>query len=94
MNDDNDYVPLYYRRLPNGYEITVWPLMWGKWQLSAGPTGLGVFDTTYHYADRASALAAAEAWDGQGDPLHGWFRHVQTGRRREGGDRARESVRR
>jgi hypothetical protein len=90
---DAEFVPLYYRRLSNGDEITVWPLLFDKWQLSVGPSEFPVFNATYHYADQGRALAAAEAWDGQGDPLAGWFRHIQSGRRRENGDPASETVR-
>ena len=38
------------------------------------------------------AMEALAAWDGYGEP-HGWHRHPETGRRREGGDPATEEVR-
>lgn len=38
------------------------------------------YDDRWCYADRASAKAAFEAWDGCGEPT-GWTRHPITGRR-------------
>lgn len=38
-----------------------------------------------------AALAAFEAWDGQGEPP-GWHRHPSSGRRRPEGDAGREYV--
>lgn len=42
------------------------------------------------YEDPEVALAAARAWDGDGDPPDGWIKEVGTERRRINGDPARE----
>lgn len=46
----------------------------------------------YYYRAGGAAARALEAWDGSGEPA-GWFRHPQSGRRREDGDPARETIR-
>lgn len=33
-----------------------------------------------------------ETWNGKGDPMDGWVRHLGSGRRRPGGDPDREFV--
>jgi hypothetical protein len=54
--------------------------------------------TEWGYGDRWcyesvwDAMEALAAWDGEGEP-QGWHRHPDTGRRREGGDPAKEEVR-
>lgn len=45
------------------------------------------------YRDRATALAALDAWDGRpGSEPDGWHRQPGTGRRRPNGDAAREYI--
>lgn len=48
------------------------------------------YEDRWCYPTRAQALAAIEAWDGQGDPPVGWIRNPSTGRRRTDGDPSRE----
>lgn len=52
---------------------------------------LDSYDDRWCYEDRAAALEALHAWDGSGEP-EGWHRHPLTGRRREQGDAALESI--
>jgi hypothetical protein len=63
-------------------------------QLSVG-AGDGVFTDTWIFdAEQYDAgWREARGWDGQGEP-NGWYRHVQSGRRREGGDPAKEYIQR
>jgi hypothetical protein len=84
---------LYARVLGDGRMLHL--LVWGGGgvQLSVGMGG-GTYDDTWIY-DRETYHAgwrAAIGWDGQGEP-EGWYRHVQSGRRRPGGDAAKEFVR-
>ena len=80
---------LYYRVLPDGSDIAVYPLSgWG--QLALTRAGHGGIDESYYYATRQAAIEAAKIWDGQGDAPLGWFRHPQSGRRRPDGDPAKE----
>lgn len=41
------------------------------------------YDDRWCYHDYATAKAALDAWDGEGEP-NGWHRHPATGRRRDG----------
>jgi hypothetical protein len=84
---DNDYTD--YRAFPNGRDACLTQLMF---------TCAIIADIEYWgYGDRwcyetyAKAKAALDAWDGEGEPA-GWHRHPDTGRRREGGDPAKEEV--
>jgi hypothetical protein len=52
---------------------------------------LNAYDDRWCYQTRDAALAAAAAWDGTGEPA-GRHRHPDSGRRRPGGDPAREHV--
>jgi hypothetical protein len=81
---------IYWRPLPDGYEITVHPMTFGKARLCYGPQESITHENGFCYADRALALEAAAVWDGHGDPLNGWHRNPFTGRRRENGDPAKE----
>lgn len=50
------------------------------------------YEDGWCYPDRALALRAAQEWNGRGDPLDGWVKHISTGRCRVDGDPARESI--
>ena len=63
------------------------------WTLIIGQVGDTVgYDDRYCYQTEALARAALEAWDGRSEPQGGWHRHPSTGRRRPGGDPAKEHV--
>lgn len=81
---------LYYRVLPDGGDLAVYPLSVAWGQLALTRPGRSGIDESYYYATHAQAIAAAEVWDGKGDAPVGWFRHPQSGRRRTGGDPAKE----
>lgn len=67
--------------------LFTWGVIVGRYD-----TALICFDDRWCYHSVGAAVAAAHAWDGQGEP-EGWHRHPRTGRRRENGDPAREEVR-
>jgi hypothetical protein len=86
MDERERSLTLYYRELPDGFEVAVLPLTYGHAHLCYGRQGDDGYMDSYFYADPAVARAAAEVWDGQHDPLDGWYRHPSTGRRRKDGD--------
>lgn len=49
------------------------------------------FEQMYCYHDKVKAVVQAVKWDGNGDP-EGWYRHINTGRRRPDGDPAKEYI--
>lgn len=83
---------LYARVLDGGLILHL--LQWRAHglQLSVGP-GDGTYDDTWIYdvGQADAAWRAALGWDGYDEP-EGWYRHVQSGRRRPDGDPAREFV--
>jgi len=85
---------LFYRVLPDGHDVTVYPMTFGTARLCLGyeDDEVNVLDA-YCYDDPALACVAAEQWSGEGDPLDGWTRHINSGRRRPGGDPTKETVR-
>lgn len=90
MDEHSKSLTLYYRELPGGFEVAVMPLTFGHAHLCYGRQGEDSSDDGYYYADPAVAISAAEVWDGQHDPLDGWYRHPKSGRRRKGGDPKQE----
>lgn len=86
---------LYVRQLPDGRVIYLAPLLTGT------RLGISVDGEVQEYYDvwdypRDEELCpydadwrAALGWDGNGEP-EGWYRHVFSGRRRPGGDPAKE----
>ncbi len=85
---------LYWKSLPDGYEITVYMMTFGKARVNHGEQGpLGCISNGYCYQDPGVALVAAALWDGEGDPIDGWHRNPFDGRRREGGDPDKEETR-
>lgn len=78
-----------YKVFPNGRDAMIGRLMFTH-MIIADINGL------YHgerwcYTTYAKAKAALAAWDGEGEP-QGWHRHPDTGRRRENGDPAKETI--
>lgn len=82
---------LYHRYLPDGLEIVVYRMLY-NYRLCVGEVGPGGGVTdAFCYADKATCMRAAAAWDGTGDPPDGWHRNPMTGRRRAGGDPTKEA---
>jgi hypothetical protein len=84
---------LYVRLLGDGRELHL--LRWGGGgvQLSVGfadgfYTDSWIYDNLTYFAGWRAAIG----WDGEGEP-EGWYRHVQSGRRRPDGDPGKEFVR-
>jgi hypothetical protein len=82
---------LYRRDLDEGYMIVVYPMTFGKARLCYADD-MTIYNG-FCYADPVRAVVAAVTWDGTGDPIDGWHRNPFTGRRREDGDPAKETVR-
>jgi hypothetical protein len=83
------------RRLPDGRVLYVEAQLFNQARLgisSPESDAAHVFDDVWDYQERSAALVAIGTWDGEGEPA-GWYRHMRTGRRRPGGDPAREEVR-
>lgn len=82
---------LYWRDLGDGWAVSVWPMTFGKARLCYGSSDMPTFERGFCYEWPGLAIAAALAWSGEGDPLVGWHRDINTGRRREGGDPSKET---
>lgn len=81
---------IYWRELPDGMEIVIYAMTYGKARLNLGD---GMFLINgFCYSTPASAIEAGKVWDGEGDPLDGWHRNPQTGRRRTDGDPKKQFV--
>ena len=77
--------------LGNGLYAGIKPLMY-HWTMIVGEIGDRMtYTDRWCYADQTKAEAGFAAWDGTGEP-HGWHRHPMTGRRRPGGDPARQYI--
>jgi hypothetical protein len=87
----SDY--LWARPLGDGRAVFLLEMLGGNLRLAIGDQGSPFFDDVWCYqSDRTDeAWRAALGWDGEGEPEY-WYRHPDTGRRRPGGDPAREVV--
>lgn len=84
---DNRYTD--YREFPNGRDACITQLLFTYAILS--DIEVWGYGDRWCFSSYAKAKAALDAWDGQGEPT-GWHRHPDSGRRREGGDPAKEEV--
>lgn len=82
---------LYARDLGDGRGVWVMPMIGPNARLVVGDVDGGLLDAAYCYDSGVLAVTAAMVWDGSGEP-EGWKRHVNSGRRRPGGDPALEYV--
>jgi hypothetical protein len=88
---------LYARPLPDGRVIYMMPLFTGtRVGISADATEQQFTDVWDYPRDPKLCEPDADwravlGWDGNGEP-EGWYRHVSSGRRRPGGDPAKEHV--
>lgn len=79
--------------LPGGFRLQVLPLAFGAGRLCIGVYGAGWYEDVWDYETLSGAIIAMEAWDGTpGTSPEGWYRHLKTGRRRPGGDPAKEYI--
>ena len=83
-------------KLPEPYKvigdiaIRVHPMTYGKGRLCIGHVDDWCgYEFGYCYTSPEEAFAAADAWDGTGEP-QGWMKNLQTGRYRKNGDPAKE----
>lgn len=84
---------LVWRQFDNGEWAAVAPMTFGKGRIcyQLNPDG---YEDGWCYESLVQAVTALGAWDPDqtAEPM-GWFRHPYSGRRREGGDPAKEVVR-
>jgi hypothetical protein len=71
--------PIVSRVLPDGRELSLWPMLFGNTRLCIGWPGVGAFDDGYCFHHAALGVAAVLGWDGSGDPA-GWYKHLGSGR--------------
>lgn len=85
---------LYERDLEDGRVVHVVQMLFSR-RICIGD-GTGYSDGWCYPNDLGAVfvVTAAELWDGEGDPPDGWIKQLSTGRRRWGGDPAREYVER
>lgn len=70
----------------SGWEITLYPILFGNTRLCVGEPGAGTFERGWCFAAEhaAGALSCARTWDGVGDEPPGpWHRDLQRNVRRE-----------
>lgn len=82
------------RVFPNGRVAAVTPMTFGKGRLVMTERVRDwkwSYDDAWCYQTLQEAMDALAKWDGEGEP-EGWFRNPRTGRRREGGNPAREYI--
>jgi len=92
--DLDEFGCLARRMLPDGRELCVVPLLFGRARLTLGPpVQEGWWAQGWEFPDPTRAVAAMLAFDGRGDPADGWTRHLPSHRRRPDGDPSREEVR-
>jgi len=84
---------LWTSLLPDGRAVFLMAMFGGNLRLAIGDPSSSHFDDVWCYQAPQADLAwrAALGWDGEGEP-EGWYRHPETGRRRPGGDPAKEVV--
>lgn len=71
--------PPPYRVFEDGRALWVYLMITGNGRLCLGSEGnRWGFDAAWCYPSPAAAFAAADAWDGTGEP-GGWMKNLQTG---------------
>ncbi|WP_217924850.1 hypothetical protein [Miltoncostaea oceani] len=70
-----------------GFEISLYPMLFGNVRLCVGAAGASTYDRAWCYRDHAApgAFEAAETWDGSGLPPGSWYRDLSTGETRDDG---------
>lgn len=93
MDGDLTYSDYEYERLlDDGRAIWVQQRLYNS-TIVIGTYGSLTYDSHWCYEHLHDALDAAKSWNPltQKEP-EGWFRHTMSGRRRPGGDKAKEYV--
>jgi hypothetical protein len=71
--------PPPYRIFQDGMAVWVYAMTFGKGRLAYGHKDDRIgYEKAWCYHTITGAFAAADTWDGHGDPP-GWFRNLQTG---------------
>lgn len=90
----DDLDALWEVKTVSGLRVAVIPFIFTAAVAIGRPHTMTWYDDRWCYHGVEAAFAAAEAWNGpwpDTEPI-GWHRHPATGRRRPGGDPAREVV--
>lgn len=74
----------YHRReLPHNRVVSLDPGPYGFLLLRVGPNDGINIEGNWWFSDHDAAWRSVLGWNGEGDPLDGWTRHLETGRRRK-----------
>lgn len=83
---------LHERALPDGRGLFLMHMLGNNLRIGISPPNDRVnFSAGYCYHDHDAAWRCALGWDGQDEP-EGWYRHLQSGRRRPDGTAASEFI--
>mgnify|MGYP001031230436 FL=1 len=85
----NDYS--HVRPIGNGRYAAIAQFMFSTAIVVGRIGNYSCYEDRWCYKTAEDAIAALEAWDGQGEP-QGWVRHPTTGRRRPNGDAEAEYI--
>jgi hypothetical protein len=69
------------RRLDNGDWITLQKMLGQNYRISLGDGWMNIH-SNYCYHSAGPAHECFLSWDGEDDPPEGWYKHIETGRRR------------
>lgn len=92
--DKTDPYLLVKRILPDGRVVRLYQMLGQNTRiaLSKNEDDDG-FLQLYCYHNKQKAIEQANLWDGNSDP-DGWYKHINTGRRRPNGDPEKEYIER
>lgn len=90
--DKTDPFLLVRRVLPDGQVVRLHKMFGTNTRITlANDEDEVVYTQMYCYHNTPKAIEQANIWDGKGDP-EGWYRHINTGRRRPDGDPEKEYI--
>jgi hypothetical protein len=71
----------FWKPLPDGREVTIYPLLHDKARLCVGPLAdPNGYDIAYRYPNLTEAVAAAESWDSEADEHPAGYEEIEFGR--------------
>lgn len=71
----------FWKPLPDGREVTIYPLLHDKARLCVGPLAdPSGYDIAYRYSNLTEAVAAAEAWDSEADEHPAGYEQIEFGK--------------
>lgn len=69
------------RRLESGEWLMLQKMLGRSYRISVGDGYMNLWEN-YCYHSAAPAHESFLSWDGEGDPPDGWYKHIESGRRR------------